>query len=158
MICRYRFSPESSDAIGEGWSFPLLLLLLPFIVGDRVGRALDALVCEVWRCRLGGLLPGLGRVPVPHAGRVTVALTECESSEGLTRVLVLATVGALLVAARMAGVIWSPDTSREPNLALAEDSRPYDDPLGDIRRDVPPTTGCLGFKTGFWSVILSAPQ
>lgn len=96
---------------------------------------------------------------VSHAGRVTVALTECESSGRLTRVLVLVTVGALLVVARMAGGIWSADISRDPNLALAEDSRPYDAPTGDIRRvDDPTTPGCFGFKTGFWSVILSAPQ
>jgi hypothetical protein len=62
-------------------------------------------------------------VLVPQAGRVTVALTELLSSDGVTRVLVLGAVSVFLLAGRKAGEACSPDTSRVPNFALAEDSR-----------------------------------
>ena len=55
---------------------------------------------------------------------------------------------------RPTGVWWSEDTRRVPNFALAEDSRPYD------ARAVPRLGVVPGLPlvTGFWTVILSAPQ
>lgn len=58
------------------------------------------------------------------------------------------------LAGRPAGAWWSEDTRRVPNFALADDSRPYD-ASGVPRLGVVP---CLPLATGFWTVILSAPQ
>lgn len=114
MICRYKPTPESSEAATED----VCLVLEVAEIAAR-GEVLP------WERRRGrGLFTGV-RVFESQAGLVTVAFIECVSSDnGPRRVTGVATVLRLAGRAAPLGIEFSPDMSREPNLALADDSRP----------------------------------
>lgn len=113
-IWRYRPTPESSEGAGEP---------SPFGVTTRVTGA--PLVCETLRVRFPAA-PSGGRVLVFHSGLwlVTVDLaalwpsSDCCARRG---------AGVPAWVRRLAGrgaEELSPETSRVPNLAFADDSRP----------------------------------
>lgn len=94
-----------------------------------------------------------------QAGRVTVALTTVVSSGGGRRTGVTAPVR--LLDGRGGATVGSTDRRRVPNLALADDSLLYVviPDVGPLRTPFWVGTICRGFEvTGFWRVILSAPQ
>lgn len=127
------------------------------VVAAVVGVRVAVLVWEVFLARAGFLGTGVAvaRVLLPHAGRsrVTVAFTEWPSSDSAGRRAVgVATVRRL--AGR--GACGVSATSRVPNFALADDSRPYDVVAPPLR--APLVASGLGLTRGFCRVTLSAPQ
>ena len=94
-----------------------------------------------------------------QAGRVTVALTAVVSSIRGRREGGRAPVRRL--DGRGGRALDSADSRRVPNLALADDSLLYVviPDVGPLRMPFWVGTTCRGFAvTGFWRVILSAPQ
>ena len=94
-----------------------------------------------------------------QAGRVTVALTAVVSSVRGRREGGRAPVRRL--DGRGGRALDSADSRRVPNLALADDSLLYVviPDVGPLRMPFWVGTTCRGFAvTGFWRVILSAPQ
>lgn len=106
--------PESSEGAGEA----------SFVVVAATPVLVAALVCDIFRDLFGtGVTAAL--VLPSHAGLslVTVALTECPSSDGAGPLR----VDGVVVVRRLAERVplgSSAETRRVPNLALAEDSRP----------------------------------
>lgn len=133
MSERYRPTPESSDGAGDG-SFDAAVAAAVPVVGVDVALlctfvgvfAAVVLLVDVLRVRsFLGIGVAVERVLATQAGRslrVTVALTTWLSSDTAARRG--GTVG--VVVRRLAGRTGcgcSPETSRVPNLAFADDSR-----------------------------------